>query len=134
MPIQIATDQMVFYEYNPDYLQKTKKYITNTKVLASMFPRVMPKVGIKYLNLKINAILHDSLQIEDANKFSRSNVLENTGLKDIEQNSSQYHDNIFYEEEFGRFFIETISPSIPDDSHIEIIMPPIDPPIDDVPF
>ena len=82
----------------------------------------------------LNAILHDSLQIEDVNKFSRSNVLENAELKDIEQNSSQCHDNIFYEEEFGRFFIETISPSIPDDPHIEIIMPPIDPPTDDVPF
>ena len=54
MPIQIAPDKMVFYDYNPDYLQKKKKYITNTKKLASMFIRVMPKVGIKYLNLKLD--------------------------------------------------------------------------------
>lgn len=54
MPIQIAPDKMVFYDYNPDYLQRKKKYITNTKMLASMFIRVMPKVSIKYLKLIID--------------------------------------------------------------------------------
>ena len=54
MPIQIAPDKMVFYDYNPDYLQRKKKYITNTKMLASMFVRVMPKVSIKYLKLIVD--------------------------------------------------------------------------------
>ena len=54
MPIQIAPDKMVFYDYNPDYLQRKKKYITNTKMLASMFVRVMPKVVIKFLKLIID--------------------------------------------------------------------------------
>ena len=54
MPIQMAPDKMVFYDYNPDYLQRKKKYITDTKMLASMFIRVMPKVAIKYLKLIID--------------------------------------------------------------------------------
>ena len=85
-------------------------------------------------NLILNAILHDSLQIEDANNFSRSNLFVNTELNNIEQNSSLNHDNILYEEEFGRFYIDPILPPIHDDPPIGPIMPPIDPPIDDVPF
>lgn len=140
-----------------DYMNQLLRYIDNSRTISALMldagkqalhlpeltlcQKYATKEEIKDLEHQIlctdrllNAILHDSLQIEDVNKFSRSNVLENAELKDIEQNSSQCHDNIFYEEEFGRFFIETISPSIPDDPHIEIIMPPIDPPTDDVPF
>lgn len=89
---------------------------------------------IVYTNLLLNAILHDSLQIEEANNFSRTNVLENPSSQEIERKASQLHDLIFYNEEFGRFYIEPILPPIHDDPPIDPIMPPIDPPIDDVPF
>ena len=89
---------------------------------------------IVYTNLLLNAILHDSLQIEEANNFSRTNVLENPSSQEIERKASQFHDLIFYNEEFGRFYIEPILPPIHDDPPIDPIMPPIDPPIDDVPF
>jgi hypothetical protein len=89
---------------------------------------------IVYTNLLLNAILHDSLQIEEANNFSRTNVLENPSSQEIERKASQFHDLIFYNEEFGRFYIEPIMPPIHDDPPIDPIMPPIDPPIDDVPF
>ena len=152
-----------------DYMSQLLRYIDNSRTISAwlldsdkqalqipeltLCQKYATKEDIKDLEHQIfctdrllNAILHDSLQIEDANKFSRSNVLENAELKDTDQNSSQSHDNIFYEEEFGRFFIEdipivpvdsyeeTISPSIPDDPLLEIRMPPIDPPIDGVPF
>lgn len=144
-------------------LNEWKKDLNDPRLTLTQ--KYLNKEGIKHFeyqiyctDLLLYAIFHDSLQIEDANKFSRSNVLENAELKDIEQNSSLYDDNIFYEEEFGKFFEtipivpvdpyeETISPSIPDDPHletkspsipddplIEIRMPPIDPPIDGVPF
>ena len=69
---------------------------------------------VVYSNLLLNAILHDSLQIEDANKFSISNVLVNTKTKDIKRIASQYHDIMFPEEEFDSFYIESILPLVHD--------------------
>ena len=85
MPIQIAPDKMVFYDYNPDYLQRKKKYITNTKMLATMFVRVMPKVSIKFLKLIIDGgnvvkcgdtIVMTEKVFNENKEYSRDDIVE----------------------------------------------------------
>lgn len=116
MPIQIAPDKMVFYDYNPDYLQRKKKYITNTKMLASMFVRVMPKVAIKFLKLIIDGgnivkcgdtIVMTEKVFHENKEYSREDIVEMLHY-------AFECDIMFPEEEFDRFYIESILPPVHD--------------------
>jgi hypothetical protein len=56
MPIQTSSEEMVVYQYRPDYLSTPKmcKYITNTELMLEQIKHEYPDVVVKYLNLVID--------------------------------------------------------------------------------